>query len=432
MKEFDAIIGYREIKRELEQTADILKNVERYKQSGAKLPSGMLIHGAPGLGKSLMAESLIKAAGLPSFTVRKDKSDGEFIDFIKDTFEEAAMAAPSIVYLDDMDKFSNTDRDHKNAEEFVAVQACIDSVKGKDVFVLATTNEIECLPVSLLRAGRFDRKIEVYPPVGQDAAGIITSFLKGKPLADDVVWDDIAMLMGRCSCAELESTLNEALLISISKGEELVSKDSFMQAYFKTHVKPTSGGIDFSDGLTPSERRQHAMHEAGHVAVYEVLVGKAVSLATVFKSTDGRSGICREYMPADCPFDRWSEVHTMAGLGGRAAMEVFFEIADKGCGEDLRKVSSIVTQWIHCAAVSGSPLFVPFPHVASNDQKRQEEQLADAEMERMYRKVKNLLLANREFVEKLADAIAEREYLVSSDIQAIRDSCEIVKEGSWC
>ncbi|MBQ9004434.1 MAG: AAA family ATPase [Eggerthellaceae bacterium] len=90
MKEFDRIIGYVGIRRELEQTADILRNLGTYRGAGAKTPSGMLIHGAPGLGKSLMAECLIEAAGVPTFTVRKDKADGAFVDLVRDAFDQSS------------------------------------------------------------------------------------------------------------------------------------------------------------------------------------------------------------------------------------------------------------------------------------------------------------------------------------------------------
>ena len=430
MKEFDAIIGYAEIKRELEQTADILRNIEAYKAAGAKLPSGLLIHGEPGLGKSLMAECLIAASGLPSFTVRKDKSNGDFVDFLKATFDQAAEAAPSIVYLDDMDKFANTDGGHKNAEEYVAVQSCIDAVKGKDVFVLATTNSFGCLPDSLLRAGRFDRKIFVYTPTGDDADGIIRRFLTGKPLANDIIWKDVVMLMSNCSCAQLESTLNEALIISISKKESLISRDSFMEAYFKTRVMPTSGG-GFSNGVTASERRQFAIHEAGHAAVYEIVLGGVIALMTIFKGSANDGGICHYCRPADCSNEDWSEVQVLGGLGGRAASELFFGVPDRGSSKDLMQVTRILNGDIESGAIPGSPLAKMLPGRGSEDYKHRIERVAETEMAKRYQLVKEILTANREFVEKLADAIAISEYLVASDIQEIREACGIVKLPHW-
>ena len=161
MEAFEEIIGYEDIKHELRRIADALNRSEAYRTLGAKAPSGLLLHGDPGVGKTLMANCLIKASGRKAFVCRKTKPSEEFIGTIKETFDAAMENAPSIVYLDDMDKFANDDERHRNSEEFVTVQSCIDELRGKEVFVLATANETHCLPSSLTRAGRFDRVIDV-------------------------------------------------------------------------------------------------------------------------------------------------------------------------------------------------------------------------------------------------------------------------------
>ena len=434
MKEFDRIIGYAGIKQELEQTADILRNLDAYKAAGAKTPSGMLIHGAPGVGKSLMAECLIAAAGVPAFTARKDKVNGAFVDFIKHVFDEAARSAPSIVYLDDMDKFANTDEHHRNAEEYVAVQSCIDAVKDRDVFVLATTNELECLPDSLYRAGRFDKRVNVHRPDGGESAEIIRHYLSGKRLADDLDWEDVVMLMFDCTCAELESTLNEALLISISRREEAVSKASFMEAFFKTRVQmPFDIRARVSNGgergqmteASAAERRKIAVHEAGHAAIYEILAGRAVSLATAFRKEDQRGGICYCYKPVECANRFWDEVHVLGGLGGRAAIDLVYGMADEGAGDDLHRVAALLRRRIESGVEFGMP-FMPSGRMPDcESEKWRKEALVEAEVARLFQKAKEVLAANREFLDKLADAIAENEYLISSDIQAIKETCEI-------
>ena len=173
MKAIDKIIGYSNIKCELKQIADTLKNRDVYEKLGVYSPRGLLLYGEPGVGKSLMASAIIEESGRTAFTCRKDKPNGDFVKHIKETFDKAAENAPSIVYLDDMDKFANGDERHPDAEEYVTVQSCIDEVKHKEVFVLATVNNINNLPKSLYRAGRFDRTIEVEAPRGKDAEKII-------------------------------------------------------------------------------------------------------------------------------------------------------------------------------------------------------------------------------------------------------------------
>ena len=127
------------------------ENPEKYAALGVKLPRGILLHGVPGVGKTLMASALVEEMGRVCYTCRKDKANDAFIDTIRDVFAEAKSHAPSVIFLDDFDKFA-FDSDSRNPEEFIAVQSGIDEVKKADVFVVATANEIRELPRSLLRA----------------------------------------------------------------------------------------------------------------------------------------------------------------------------------------------------------------------------------------------------------------------------------------
>ena len=117
MSKFDMIIGYGTVKKELKQIADTLKNREYYEKLGASAPRGLLLHGEPGVGKSLMAAAIIEASGRKAFICRKDQPNGDFVKHIKETFDKAMAEAPAIVLLDDMDKFANGDEEHPDAEE---------------------------------------------------------------------------------------------------------------------------------------------------------------------------------------------------------------------------------------------------------------------------------------------------------------------------
>ena len=178
MSAFDKVIGYEGIKQELKQVCDMIHNPEIYKELGAKLPKGIIIHGDPGLGKTLMAKSFIEESGLKSYVLRRTKGTEDFVKEIMDTFLAAKENAPAIVFLDDMDKFANEDDDHIDAPEYVTIQSCIDEVRDADVFVLATANRIRKLPQSLARAGRFDYVLAVRRPTGNDSREIIKCFLK--------------------------------------------------------------------------------------------------------------------------------------------------------------------------------------------------------------------------------------------------------------
>lgn len=212
MNTFDKVIGYESIKNELLQICDMIHHPEFYTALGAKLPQGVMLYGAPGLGKTLLAKCFIEESGLRTFTVRRNKSANDFVEEIIQTFRQASANAPAIVFLDDMDKFANEDDSRRDAEEYVAVQSGIDEVKDAGVFVLATVNEIHKLPPSLKRSGRFDRKIEVLPPTSADAETIIRHYLRNKKLSDSIRVQDVAMMITYSSCAELETILNESAI----------------------------------------------------------------------------------------------------------------------------------------------------------------------------------------------------------------------------
>ena len=142
MSAFERVIGYETIKNELLQICDMIHNREIYGELGAKLPQGILLYGDPGLGKTLLAKSFIEESGLKAYIVRRNKGNDDFIGDITDTFRKAKENTPCVVFLDDMDKFANEDSDHRDAEEYVAVQSGIDEVKNCDVCFLATANEM--------------------------------------------------------------------------------------------------------------------------------------------------------------------------------------------------------------------------------------------------------------------------------------------------
>ena len=229
-KEFSVVIGYEPIKHELKRIIDIMNNPQKYRDLGVSTPRGVLLDGKPGLGKTLMANCFINASGRKAFVCRKDKPDGDFVKEIRRVYEEAKNNAPSIVFLDDMDKFANEDEEHLNAEEFVTIQSCIDETKNVEVFTIATTNDLRCLPKSLLRAGRFDKNFRLTSPKGEDAEKIIQYYLSQKKFVDDVNVKQIARMLAGSSCAELETVINEAGIYAGFENKTKIDMDDIVRA----------------------------------------------------------------------------------------------------------------------------------------------------------------------------------------------------------
>lgn len=427
---FDKIIGYTAIKKELEQIADILKNGDVYKALGVSAPKGLLLHGVPGVGKSLMASCLIEASGRNCYTCRKNKPNGDFVNHIKETFNKAAENAPSIVFLDDMDKFANGDERHKDAEEYVTVQSCIDEAKGKDVFVLATANNLRTLPSSLKRAGRFDRIIEVGTPVGEDAVRIIEHYLKGKKTTAEMDAKSIARILNGNSCAELETVINEAGLYAGFARSEKITMEHFMEACMHTvfEVPPyqLEDDNDYSADLhnKNSEISQVIYHEAGHAVVSEVLCPESVTVVSVY-SRHGRGGGFTSYYhdPKNRP-SQWNKSRILAALGGLASVERKFGIMETGNTGDLRNAFFRVRATVTDDCVCGFSLYGR-GFEDSNDLLLRQEQATAAEMEKYYRQTKEILAQNADFFEKIAAELAKKKLLTTADIQRIKAECTI-------
>ena len=235
MKYFDSVIGYEDIKLELARVLDTIRYPNKYRDLGVKTLSGVLLYGEPGVGKTMFSTAFLKAAERPSFVCRKDKPNGEFVNEIKNVFEKAMEAAPSIVLLDDMDKFANEDYSRSDAEEYITIQSCIDTIKteGKDVFVFATANNMRKLPSSLVRAGRFDKVIEMKVPAVKDAAKIIQHYLSDKKVVDNLDFEELARILQGHSCAELESIINEAGIYSGYDNRECISRDDILRSIMR-------------------------------------------------------------------------------------------------------------------------------------------------------------------------------------------------------
>ena len=311
MSTFDRIIGYDHIKAELMQISDMIHHPEVYAALDAKLPQGLLLSGAPGLGKTLMATALMEDSGLPCFTVRRSQSEDEFLKQLAHTFDEAAEAAPSMLLLDDMDKFSS---DEFSTAAFTAVQSCIDKVQEKQVFVIATVNNGEEIPDSLLRCGRFDRQIKVQRPNCTDGEQIIRRYLSGKAPVPDISLSDLTQLLSHSSCAQVESALNEAAIYAAYERSDSITRAHLIRAVLKTihHVPPEVYPV------SEEQRKKAAFHEAGHAAMLELVAPGSTAFVTLLYSPT--SGSCYGFAYRNRPLGRRANILTF--LSGKAAYEL--------------------------------------------------------------------------------------------------------------
>ena len=416
MSEFDKIIGYKDVKAELSRLCDVIKNAEKYNALGVAPIGGLLLDGEPGVGKTLMANCFIKESGRKAFVCRKNKPDGEFVNEIKNVFTEAAGNAPSIILLDDMDKFANEDDYHRNAEEYVTVQSCIDEIKGKDVFVLATTNGTDNLPRSLLRAGRFDYVISVDAPEGKDAVEIVKYYLSQKKAVAEIDAEEIARLLNGKSCAVLETVINTAGQYAGYENKEMIGVDDIIRACLRVIYNAPESTAPHN----PVVLERTAYHEAGHAVVAEILESGSVDLVSVRKNTGTVGGFTSYHNPDDYWISKTHmENRVIAILGGKAATELIFGEADTGANNDLHRAFDIVQRFADNYCSYGFGYWEG--RDSSSDRLLRREDRITADMETYYARARKILIDNKAFLEALAKRLQEKDTLVSSEIKEIKE-----------
>ena len=412
--EFESIIGYKAIKLELSRILDQLKHPEKYAELGVTEPHGLLMHGVPGVGKSTMARCIVEASGRRAFVCRKDKSNGDFVNEIVRVFDEAAGAEPSIILLDDLDKFANEDERHCDAEEFVTVQSCIDKVKDKRVFVVATANNIRKLPGSLTRPGRFDHILELHSPEGQDAEDIVAFYLSKKSYVADMDVKRIARLLEGRSCAQLETVINQAGAYAAFEGKKQVEMSDMIKAILRIVFEaPESFDKD------PSTLPLTACHEAGHALVAELLQPDSVNLVTVLNHDSYAAGIISLHRD-DGYFHhkKMMENRVMCLLAGKAAVEICYGAIDTGANSDLHRAFDIVHRFVDHYCSFGFSQFV-FDQTSSNEVLDRRDSRVAAEMEHYYAQTKQLIVENKDKLDKLIARLVEEKTLLGDQVQSI-------------
>ena len=412
---FEKIYGYDHIKKELNVIIDILNNTEKYQSTGAKLPAGVLLHGAPGLGKTLFANEFINAlTNRKVYIIRKNKPDGEFVNYLNDTITDAIKCAPAIVFFDDMDKFANDDERHRNSEEFVTIQSLIDDAKDKNVFFIATTNDIRNIPASLLRDGRFDYMYYLNSPEVGDSAKIIEHYLEGKNIASDIDYTEVAKLLQGESCATLEKVINEATIATTYNNKSVIERNDIINAILRVVY----------DGPEIDEKNEYAQnlaiyHEAGHALVAEMLDKGSVDLVSVGNYFSNKGGITA----ISNPDNYWNNLSSMENrvrvlLAGKAATELYLKTTDLGVSSDLERAQRLITRIIEVYAENNFNYWA----VAG---KRSEQKLVQFEndaaqkFESFYFDTKKILLEHRDEYLKIVDLLKNKKLITQKELQPI-------------
>ena len=435
---FEDVAGIDDAKEELTEIVDFLKNPQKYVRLGGKIPRGVLLSGAPGTGKTLLARAVAGEAGVPFFQM----SASEFVEMIvgvgasrvRDLFQQAKAAAPAIIFIDELDAIgraraaggANISGGHDEREQ--TLNQILTEMDGFDprlgVIVLGATNRPEILDPALLRPGRFDRRVVVQPPDRAGREAILRVHARSVPLAKDVNLGDVASSTPGMVGADLANLVNEAALLAARRNHHTVNRQDFSDALERIVL-----GAERKVMLSEEDRRRTAYHEAGH-AIVGMLTPGADPVRKVSIIPRGQSlGVTFSAPDADrFNFDqRYLLAQIQVALGGRSAEEIVFGDMTTGAESDIQHLTRIARQmvgrWGMSEAIgpvavlsSDGPLSF-YPGIQETSEATQ--RLIDEEVRRIvesaHEEVVDLLRDHRSNLDSLVAALLEHETLDEAD-----------------
>jgi cell division protease FtsH len=437
---FADVAGIDEAKQELTEIVDFLRDPEKYRRLGGRIPRGVLLSGLPGTGKTLLARAVAGEAGAPFFSM----SASEFVEAIvgvgasrvRDLFRQAKQESPAIVFIDELDAVGRarstaggygggSDEREQTLNQILTEMDGFDSSTA--VIVIGATNRIDVLDQALLRPGRFDRRVAVMPPDREGRRLILEVHTRDVPLAADIDLDRIAATTPGMVGADLANLVNEAALLAARSDRSEVTSADFAQSLEKILL-----GAERKIMQTPADRRRTAYHEAGHALVGMLTTG-ADPVRKITIVPRGQSlGVTLSTPDADrFNYSRAElEARVKMALGGRAAEELVFGDQTTGAEGDIAQVTTLVRQmvgrWgmnstIGMVAVLPGDGANPWGELASPRTLELLDEEVRRTVEAAYDDVVALLAAERPRLDALVEALLERETLDQIDAYRIAD-----------
>lgn len=449
---FEDIAGIEEAKQELEEIIDFLKDPKKFTRLGGRIPKGVLLIGSPGTGKTVLAKAIAGEAGVPFFSI----SGSDFVEMfvgvgasrVRDLFDQAKKHAPCIVFIDEIDAVGRHrgaglggghDEREQTLNQLLVEMDGFESNEG--VIIIAATNRPDVLDPALLRPGRFDRRVVVPKPDVKGREGILKVHSRRSPLAKDVDLQTLAQGTPGFSGADLENLVNEAALIAARADSKEVTMAHFELAKDKILMGPERKSMIMS----LDEKRNTAYHEAGHAIVglfiggvdpvHKVSIiprGQALGV-TIMLPVEDRYTLTKEY----------AEGMIAYAMGGRAAEELIFNKQTTGAGDDINKATDIARKMVCNWGMSEKlgPLALSsereevflgreIGHGRNFSEKIAED--VDSEIHRLvtsgYKKAFNILKANRDQLDALAESLLIKETLDRTQIELIMDGGVVVSD----
>jgi len=443
---FADVAGSDEAKQELQEVVEFLKEPQKFAALGARIPKGVLMVGAPGTGKTLLAKAVAGEAGVPFFA----SSGSEFVEMfvgvgasrVRDLFEQAKKNSPCIIFIDEIDavgRHRGAGLGGGNDEREQTLNQILVEMDGFDtdtnIVIIAATNRPDILDPALLRPGRFDRKVVVDRPDRRGREAILKVHTRGKPLMPDVDLGLIAAQTAGMVGADLENLVNEAAILAARRNKRAIGMSEFIESIERVMAGPARR----SRVLDAEDRRVIAYHEAGHAIVMEALEHtEGVSKITIVSR--GQSlGYVMPLPEEDRNLRSRAEYEdTLAGLlGGRVAEELIFEEPTTSAANDLERVTKLAKAMVTRFGMSDviGPLQLnsgdsnPFLGLELGQQRSYSEDVArkiDAEVRRIvseaYDRARTVLKARQAQLVQVAEALLEKEVLERKEFLRILEA----------
>ena len=437
---FKDVAGQENVKREVSELLDFLRNPEQYRELGAEVPRGVLLMGPPGTGKTLLARALAGEAGVPFYTI----SASEFIEVfvgvgaarVRHLFEEAKKNAPSIIFIDELDSVGRTrgtglGGGHDEREQTLnQVLAEMDGFAGHEaVIVLAATNRPDVLDPALLRPGRFDRHVSIDLPDRRDRVAILKVHTRKVPLAEDVDFEQLAAGTPGFSGADIKNLVNEAAMLAVRKKSQQVTMQHFDEARDKLLL-----GTVRTLAIQPQERHRLAVHEAGHTLVaYFLPHADPLYKVTIIPRGQALGGTHqlpeeeRHTLPEDYLRDRLAVT-----LAGRSAEKELLGTVSSGADNDISQATALAramaARWGMASEIGPVDLRDSEEHPFLGREIAQPRRYSEASAQAVDKAVRQLLheaeeqavsiiKAHRPALERLIAALEELETLQRDQIE---------------
>lgn len=428
--DFSNIAGNVEVKEQVEDVIDFMKNPNQYVDMGARMPKGLILYGPPGTGKTLMAKAIAKESGVAFFSV----SGSDFVQMyvgvgasrVREIFKEARKHNKAVIFIDEIDaigKKRSQNAANSNDEKDQTLNALLTEMSGfkedEGIIVIAATNRLDMLDDALLRPGRFDRHIEVGYPDLSARESIIRLHVKNKPISDSVSISELAKQTVFFTGAMLENLLNEAAIKAAVDGEQIINNTHIESAFYTIIA-----GKEKKDrtNINELERKITAYHEAGHALITKIVAPENnVTKVTIIPSTKGIGGFSMN-IPKDKAYLSKKEIiaRIQISLAGRVAEEIIFgkDNITTGASNDIEKATTDLKNYISKYGMDSELGLVNMEVIMGNNEYSNKYILdkCQTKMKEIYDETKLIMTNNIDKLEALASALLEKETLNEKEI----------------